>query len=60
VTDVVLLGIGLMLIFEGIMPFALPAVWRATLLKIASMTDRQIRIFGFCSLMAGLFISLMV
>ncbi|MGL6040528.1 MAG: DUF2065 family protein [Deefgea sp.] len=27
---------------------------------MASMTDRQIRIFGFCSLMAGLFISLMV
>jgi uncharacterized protein YjeT (DUF2065 family) len=49
-----------MLIFEGIMPFALPAVWRSTLLKIASMTDRQIRIFGFCSLMAGLFISMMV
>jgi uncharacterized protein YjeT (DUF2065 family) len=58
--DVVLLGIGLMLIFEGIMPFTLPAVWRATLLKIANMTDRQIRIFGFCSLMAGLFIFLTV
>ncbi|WP_027468822.1 DUF2065 domain-containing protein [Deefgea rivuli] len=59
-TDVVLMGLGLMLIFEGIMPFTLPAVWRATLLKIATMTDRQIRIFGFCSLMVGLLISLVV
>ncbi|WP_028450714.1 MULTISPECIES: DUF2065 domain-containing protein [Chitinibacter] len=52
------LGLGLMLVFEGIMPFTLPHVWRATLRRMAELTDGQIRLIGFCSLIAGLLISL--
>ncbi|QLG87914.1 DUF2065 domain-containing protein [Chitinibacter bivalviorum] len=54
------LGLGLMLVFEGIMPFALPQVWRSTLKRMSEMSDRQIRTIGFCSLIAGLLISLAV
>ncbi len=52
------LGLGLMLVFEGIMPFALPQVWRATLKRMSEMSDGQIRTIGFCSLIVGLLISL--
>ncbi|QLI82794.1 DUF2065 domain-containing protein [Chitinibacter fontanus] len=52
------LGLGLMLVFEGIMPFALPHIWRSALRRMAQMTDNQIRLLGFCSLIVGLVISL--
>jgi uncharacterized protein YjeT (DUF2065 family) len=52
------LALGLMLVLEGIMPFALPHVWRATLKRMSEMSDNQLRLIGFCSLLAGLLISL--
>ncbi|WP_157314620.1 DUF2065 domain-containing protein [Chitinibacter sp. FCG-7] len=52
------LGLGLMLVFEGIMPFTLPHIWRATLKRMSEMSDGQIRLIGFGSLLAGLLISL--
>ncbi len=44
----------LLLIFEGIMPFAKPAVSRQMALLVAKMDDRSLRTGGFISMMAGL------
>jgi|CXWL01.1.fsa_nt_gi uncharacterized protein YjeT (DUF2065 family) len=49
-----LLGFALMLIIEGFMPFIFPAVWRNTLLKLAHLTDGQIRFIGMLAMLAGL------
>lgn len=49
-----LLGLALMLILEGFMPFIFPAVWRDTLLKVAQLTDGQIRFIGALAMLAGL------
>lgn len=53
------LGLALMLVFEGIMPFVSPASWRTTMQKLASLNDRQIRIVGFCFLIAGALLALL-
>jgi uncharacterized protein len=49
-----LLGLALMLIIEGMMPFLFPAVWRNALLKLAHLTDGQIRFIGILAMLAGL------
>ncbi|MEQ1674884.1 MAG: DUF2065 domain-containing protein [Candidatus Nitrotoga sp.] len=49
-----LLGFALMLIIEGFMPFIFPAVWRNTLLKLAQLTDGQVRFIGMLAMLAGL------
>ena len=58
--DLLLLGLGLMLVFEGIMPFTSPEAWRSTLLKIAAMTNQQIRLIGLVLLIVGMLITLAV
>lgn len=49
-----LLGLALMLIIEGIMPFISPTIWRETLLKVAQLTDGQIRFIGALAMLSGL------
>ena len=49
-----LLGFALMLIIEGFMPFIFPAIWRNTLLKLAQLTDGQVRFIGMLAMLAGL------
>ena len=49
-----LTAFALMLIIEGILPFVAPAAWRDTFLRLASMTDGQIRFIGLGSMLAGL------
>ena len=43
-----------MLVIEGIMPFISPAIWRKTLLKVAQLTDGQIRFIGALAMLSGL------
>ena len=52
--DTWLTALALMLVIEGLLPFALPAVWRDTFKKLAAMTDGQIRFIGLISIAAGL------
>ncbi len=47
-------AIALLLIFEGLMPFASPARWKEMLQSIAEFDISKIRIFGFLSMMCGL------
>jgi uncharacterized protein YjeT (DUF2065 family) len=45
-----------MLIFEGVLPFIAPTLWRDTFRKITQMTDGQIRFIGLSSMIVGLLI----
>jgi uncharacterized protein len=44
----------LVLIFEGLLPFVSPAVWRAVFQRAMQFSDGQIRFLGLLSLLAGL------
>ena len=47
-------ALGLMLIFEAIMPFANPSKWRQLLSAIEGVSDRQLRIGSFFLMIGGL------
>lgn len=49
-----LVAAALLLIFEGIMPFAKPAVSRRMALLVAKMDDKSLRTGGLISMVAGL------
>lgn len=48
-----LIGLGLMLVFEGVFPFLTPQAWRETFERMLAMTDGQIRFVGLLSMLAG-------
>jgi uncharacterized protein YjeT (DUF2065 family) len=54
--SVVVAGLALMLVIEGILPFTAPKLWRETFRKMLEMTDGQIRMSGLISMIAGLVI----
>lgn len=49
-----LAALALMLVFEGILPFVFPRVWRETLSKLAQLHDGQIRFLGLTLMLSGL------
>lgn len=49
-----MLAIGLVLVLEGIGPFAFPGRWRQVFEYIARLSDGQLRFFGLLSLLLGL------
>jgi uncharacterized protein YjeT (DUF2065 family) len=48
-------ALALVLVIEGLLPFLSPAEWRHMFEKILAMSDGQIRFFGLCSVLIGLF-----
>ena len=52
--EVIAAGIALMLVFEGILPFVAPRLWRETFRKALELTDGQLRFMGIVSMLAGL------
>ncbi len=48
------LALGLVLIFEGLMPMAAPARWRRLFEQLLQLHDGQIRFFGLWLVLAGL------
>jgi uncharacterized protein YjeT (DUF2065 family) len=48
------IALGLMLLFEGIIPFLFPKQWRETFDRITRMSDGQIRFIGLIALLCGL------
>ena len=42
----ILMALGLVLIIEGAMPLASPAMWRDMFTKVLGLRDGQIRFFG--------------
>ena len=55
-SDVLIAGLALMLVIEGILPFTAPKLWRETFRKLIEMTDGQIRFAGLVSMIVGLVI----
>lgn len=55
-SDIVLAALALMLVFEGILPFTAPRLWREAFAKLIAMSDGQIRFAGLTSMMIGLVI----
>lgn len=43
----------LVLIVEGILPFAAPRLWRETFLRLTELSDGQIRFVGLTALVLG-------
>ncbi len=53
-TQVLLAAFALMLVLEGILPFAAPRLWRDTFRRFVEMSDGQIRFVGLTSMLIGL------
>lgn len=47
-------AVGLMLVFEGIMPFCMPDRWRKMASQMAIMDNRAMRAIGLFSMLIGL------
>lgn len=49
-----LLGLAIMLVIEGLLPFLLPELWRETFRKLVTLTEGQLRFIGLTSMLSGL------
>jgi len=54
--QLLLTAVALMLVFEGILPFIAPNLWRETFRRLTEMGDGQIRFIGLTSMLVGLLI----
>ena len=48
------IGISLMLVIEGIIPFLYPRRWKSMVQTLAYLDDRQMRYMGLISMLLGL------
>jgi hypothetical protein len=51
-----LLGLAMMLVIEGLLPFVFPELWRESFRKLVTLTDGQLRFVGITAILAGLLI----
>lgn len=49
-----LAAFGLMLVIEGLLPFAAPQAWRETFRRMIQLKDGQLRFVGLLSIIGGL------
>ena len=49
-----LLGLAMMLVIEGLLPFLLPELWRETFRKLVTLTEGQLRFIGLTSMLSGI------
>jgi uncharacterized protein YjeT (DUF2065 family) len=49
-----LLGLAMMLVIEGMLPFVLPELWRETFRKLVALSDGQLRFVGLTAMLMGL------
>jgi uncharacterized protein len=50
----ILAAMGLMLVFEGLLPFVAPQAWRETFKRMIALKDGQLRFVGIISIFGGL------
>ncbi len=55
-SECLMFAFALVLLLEGILPFAAPRMWRTTFRRLAEMQDGQVRFLGLLSLAAGLLV----
>ena len=53
-SDTLWAAFGLMLIFEGVMPFVSPQGWRDKMAQLLVLQDGQIRFFGLVCIVVGI------
>lgn len=58
--DVLFAALALMLVFEGLLPFINPQLWRQVFARLAQFSDGQIRFIGLGSILAGLLLYALV
>ncbi|TFW71795.1 DUF2065 domain-containing protein [Methylotenera oryzisoli] len=58
-SDYVLTALGLMLVFEGLLPLLMPQAWRETFIKMVTLKDGQLRFVGLISIVGGLLLILL-
>jgi uncharacterized protein len=54
--QLLLTALALMLVFEGILPFLAPGLWRETFRRLTELSDGHIRFIGLTSMLAGILI----
>jgi len=54
VLDYWLLGLAMMLVVEGMIPFVSPGLWRETFSKLVTLSDGQLRFVGITAMLSGL------
>jgi uncharacterized protein YjeT (DUF2065 family) len=54
VLDYWLLGLAMMLIVEGMIPFVSPGLWRDTFRKLLALKDGQLRFVGMTAMLSGI------
>ncbi len=52
-------ALALVLVFEGLLPFLSPTLWRQVFEKATRMSDGQIRFLGLSSMLVGLLLLLL-
>lgn len=58
--DILLAGLAMMLVFEGLLPLLAPKTWRETMQRITMFRDGQLRFIGLLSIVFGLATLLLV
>ena len=53
--DALLLALGLVFVFEGLLPLVAPGVWRRAFSQMLQLRDGQLRFFGLCCVGLGIF-----
>ena len=53
-SDLLFSALALLLVFEGLLPFFSPAIWRRVFERALQLTDGQIRFIGLVSMLIGL------
>jgi uncharacterized protein YjeT (DUF2065 family) len=54
--DAIWWAVGLVLVLEGLMPFASPTKWRRYMTELLKLADGQLRAFGLFAVTLGLVI----
>jgi hypothetical protein len=47
-------ALALMLVFEGLLPFLAPRIWREAFKRLTELSDGQVRFMGLTCMLAGL------
>ncbi len=55
-----LTALGLLLVVEGILPFAAPAAWREGFRRMLALNDGLLRFIGAASMLGGVFLLMML
>lgn len=55
--EVFWLALAMALVFEGLLPFLAPGLWRRVFSEVLRLQDGQIRFFGLACVLAGVLIA---